>query len=101
MSDQEYQQLVKGSVFFQDLDRNLQDKVMNATGELREFYIRTFQEEAEMMKVGITEFATKNDQVIANFTASINAGKFSQLKKTENQDKARDEQELDQLLKSI
>lgn len=101
MSDQEYQQLVRGSASFQDLDANLQAKILEATGEDREGYIRTFQEEAELMKKAVEDFSSQNDQVIADFKATVQNEKSAKIKSAENKAKAQDEEALTDLMNSI
>lgn len=101
MSDQEYLQLVKGSLSFQDLDANLQAKILEAKGEDRENYIRTFQEEAELMKKAVGEFNAENDQVIADFKAVVQSEKTAKIKTAENKAKVEEEKQLSNLLNDL
>jgi len=101
MTVQEYEQLVRSSASFKEMDLATQMNILSARGESMENYIKIFQEEHDLMKAAAEDFYNKSEQVVLDFKTDVKNAKNNKLKKAENQVKANEEKDLDKLLKSI
>lgn len=96
-----YKDLVKGSIVFQQLGEEIQEMILNATGEEQERYERIFTIEREGILRAKKDLLERNNLVVKNFTLQVKLIKKEKLKEDETiarqKEEAKGEALLDQL----
>lgn len=85
MTREEYQQLVKSSGGFQKLDAETQQKILEATGEDMEAYMKIFTAEQDEVVDAKKDFVTTTVKVIENFNKNAKVTITVERKKDEVQ----------------
>jgi len=101
MNMSEYLQLLEKSVSFKALDKAGQDSVRNAQGEEKESWIRTFQEEGEMIAKAYVKLADQTEKIVLDLKYDSEKNKKAKLAKAEAVDRASEISSVGNLFKNL
>jgi hypothetical protein len=101
MSSLEYLQLLEKSLSFKALDTTAQDAVRNAQGEERESWVKTFQEEAEIVAKAYLKLADKTEKIVLDLKYDSEKNKKAKLAKAEEIERAGEIDSVGNLLQNL
>lgn len=101
MDQAQYQQLLNNSPNFQELELPEKERILNLTGEDRNYYITIFQDEKSLLESAAKQFEEDVDHVVAEYKFSTQQAKKTQLKSAEKAEAANDEVSAEKLLNNL
>ncbi|MBD3328857.1 hypothetical protein GF340_06200 [Candidatus Peregrinibacteria bacterium] len=96
-----YEDLVKGSIVFQQLGEEIQEMILNAKGEEQERYERIFTIEREGILRAKKDLLERNNLVVKNFTLQVKLIKKEKLKEDESIARQKEEEKGEALLDQL
>ena len=101
MTREEYTQLAKNSESFKGMDKDLQEKVLKAEGDVMEHYISIFTDENKLLNEAYKAFVQDNENILTSFKRNIKNIQATKLKEAENSAVQADTKQAEELLKGI
>jgi len=101
MTVTEYQEFVKNSPSFKEMDPIEQQRILSATGADMEGFIKIFKEEEALMKNAVTNFYEKSEKVVKDFNTDVKEYKKVKNKVSEFKGKKEDEKIVEKLLDNL
>ena len=101
MTRKEYVELLEGSEVFKSLDPDFQERILKAKGEDRKRYEDIYTTERDAILEAQKELMEKNIEIVKKFETDSKKSKKDFFKKSEERERLSDENEAEELLKSI
>ena len=101
MTSEDYQALVKRTLSFKELNSVDQARILAAEGKERDFYVKIYQEENQILQQAMLQFINESHEVIKKFKLTAKQGFVDKLKRKEAKIRQVEQNKLDKLLKNI
>ena len=101
MTEAQYRQLVQSAASFQDMDADLQQQILTASGEERERYVRLFENEAAAIGQAVKDFQEQNEADLQGAKIAVKRDQAEQLKAAEQEAAQEDGQTLSSLINNL
>lgn len=101
MKKKEYLQLIENSRAFKALDKDLQQKLLNAKGAEMEKFGAILKDEQYLMYSAKKELVERNEQALKDMGTKMRQFKKNYLKMTESAERKKEEQTAENLLQSL
>lgn len=101
MTREEYQQLVKSAVSFQEMSAEIQARILAAEGEEMDKYIQMFEEEKELMAKAYQSFQQETDKIVVDYKVGVQKEKRDKLAAAESGTHDREISKAEDLLKKL
>jgi hypothetical protein len=101
MNREQYLQLVQRSQSFTTMDPDLQQKILNATGDDMVRYAQIFLQEDQMVQKAAQTLTEKDVKVLKDFDQEVKGVNHEHLVKVETASKEEDDAAAENLLKNL